>query len=194
MTITRLSRLLVVATLAGGVLAACGDDDSTTDAPDTAVAEADDTEPAATTSIEVELADYEFVGLPDTVPAGTTLTVTNSSANELHELVAFRLPDDEDRTLDELLALPPDEAEAALGGPPVTVLLSGPGGGEQITAVGDGTLTEPGRYVVACFIPTDADPAEYLAAAEEAGDGPPEGVAGGPPHLVHGMVAELIVE
>ena len=61
----------------------------------------------------------------------------------------------------------------------------------EIAAVGDGTLAEPGRYVVLCLIPTGADPAEYLAAAATS-DGPPQ-VDGGPPHIAHGMFAELVV-
>jgi hypothetical protein len=44
-----------------------------------------------------------------------------------------------------------------------------------------------------CFIPTGADPQEYLTAAQEATDGPPQ-VEGGPPHVVHGMFAEFTVE
>jgi hypothetical protein len=33
-----------------------------------------------------------------------------------------------------------------------------------------------------------------MAAAQAAGDGPPEGVAGGPPHFTAGMYAEFTVE
>jgi hypothetical protein len=74
------------------------------------------------------------------------------------------------------------------------VLLQPPGSDEQIVAVGDGTLTEPGRYVLMCFIPTGADPDEYLAAAAASDGEAPTGVAGGPPHVVNGMYAELQVE
>ncbi|MEQ9161428.1 MAG: hypothetical protein RLN74_01900, partial [Ilumatobacter fluminis] len=63
-----------------------------------------------------------------------------------------------------------------------------------IEAVGDGTLSEPGRYVLMCFIPIGADPDEYLAAVAAAGGGKPDGVAGGPPHFTAGMYAELVVE
>ena len=41
------------------------------------------------------------------------------------------------------------------------------------------------------MIPTGADPAVYLEAAA-ASDGPPQ-VDGGPPHVAHGMFAELTV-
>jgi plastocyanin len=205
----RPTRTLLAATLTAGLLlAACGDDDESTDtAADDAVvtttteAPTDD-EPTVTGAsagggddavpgtLEVEAVDYAFQGLPETVPAGTRLTFTNSSTAELHELVAMRIPDEETRSLEELLTLPESELGAIFGGPPATVLLAPPAG-EQISAVGDGTLAEPGRYALVCFIPTGADPAAYLA---EAGpDGPPD-VAGGPPHIVHGMHAELVVQ
>ena len=77
------------------------------------------------------------------------------------------------------------------GAEPATVLLAEPGG-EQIPAVGDGTLTEPGRYLILCAIPTGVDPAVYLKAAAESAGGPPQ-VEGGPPHVVNGMFAEVTV-
>jgi hypothetical protein len=195
----RPARLLLGLALVLGGLAACGNDDDATGTTDDAEVtdgadDGTDDEGAAGDDevVEVELADYEFIGLPGTVPVGTTLTVTNSSEVEIHELVALRIPDAEERPVSELVTLPPEEAEAALaGGPPAMVLVAAPGG-PQIAAVGDGTLTEAGRYAVVCMIPTGADPDEFLAAAAES-DGPPD-VPGGPPHLVHGMWAELLVE
>ena len=64
-------------------------------------------------------------------------------------------------------------------------------GGEQIATVGDGTLTEPGRDLAICVIPTGADPGEYLDAAATS-EGPPQ-VAGGPQHVANGMYALLAV-
>ena len=62
--------------------------------------------------------------------------------------------------------------------------------------VGDGTLREPGRYLLVCFIPTGADPVEVMeamtAAAADPNAGPPQ-IDGGPPHLAAGMIAELVV-
>ena len=169
---------LAVAALA---LAACGDDD---DAGATATEEAADV-------VEVTAIDFGYEGLPATLAAGTQLTLANASEVELHELVAFRLPDDEARPVSELVALPEEEVLATLG-EPVTVLLAPPGG-DQIPAVGDGTLAEPGRYAIVCVIPTGADPDEYLQAAAASEEGPPE-VEGGPPHIAEGMFAELVVE
>lgn len=180
------------------LLGACGDDDDTASAgdtpPDSTLASPEDEatagEPDDERVVEVTAVDYGFEGLPRSVEVGTRLTLSNASEHEVHELVAFRLPDDEDRSVDELVQLPPDELLPALGGEPAAVLITPPGG-EMIAAVGDGTLAEPGRYAVICVIPSGADPDEYLAAAAGS-DGPPD-VAGGPPHIAHGMWAELEV-
>jgi hypothetical protein len=183
---SRLSRTVLAGTALAVLVGACGDaDDAGTDQPSTDVGGA--------APIEVRMVDYTYEGLPSTVPAGTRFAVVNGSATELHELVAFRLPDGEDRPIGELLTLAPPELIGALGGEPVAVLLAAPGG-PMIPAVGDGTLAEPGRYAIVCFIPTGADPQEYLDVAAETEEGPPQGVAGGPPHFVNGMAAELTVE
>jgi hypothetical protein len=197
------TRTFAAAALAVSLLlvpAACSDDDeagagaesttSTSTAPPTPEEPTTD-EPAEEPGVvEVSAVDFGFEDLPEEVPAGTRLTLVNTSTVELHELVAARLPDDEERPLEELVALPEAELSALIG-VPATVLLAAPGG-DVIPAVGDGTLAEPGRYLVLCFIPTGADPQEYLAAAAASGGAPPE-VAGGPPHVAHGMYAELSV-
>ena len=191
--------LVVALGLAG---TACSDEadsatTSTTAVPPSAPATPDepgDDEPTSdgTETLKVVLEDYAFQDLPASVPAGTRLTVVNEAERELHELVAIRLADDEDRTADEL-AHDPDALGALLtSGPPATVLLAAPGG-EQIPAVGDGTLSEPGRYLLICMIPSGVDPDVYLEAAAQSDGGPPQ-VEGGPPHVAHGMFAELVVE
>lgn len=139
--------------------------------------------------LTVDLADFTFGDLPDEVPAGTRLAVESDSEKELHELVAIRLPDDDTRSAEDIVHNGLGELLGS-GVQPAAVLLAAPGG-DQINAVGDGTLTEPGRYLLLCAIPVGADPAEYLAAAQTS-DGPPQ-VAGGAPHFTHGMFDELIV-
>lgn len=178
---------IAVAAIASLTLVGCGGG-----AGEDAAGEATATAAAAPAPLEVTLVDFAFKDLPDAVPAGTALTVANKSKKELHELVAFRLPDKEKRSIKELAALPPPKLFPALGGEPVTVLLAAPGQ-PMIPAVGDGTLTKPGRYAVLCSIPTGADPQEYLEAAAKSNGGPPQ-VDGGPPHFTKGMIAELTVE
>lgn len=204
---------LIPLAVAGALLVACSDDEADADATEsTATAEATDTEAATATAteaaatatateapteaaaetVEVTAVDYGFEGLPESVAAGTMLSLINASQVEVHELVAFRIPDDEERSVDELLALPEEEQMALFQGPPAAVILAAPGSSESIYAVGDGVLTEAGRYLVACFIPVGADPEAFMEAAASSGDEPPE-VEGGAPHFTEGMWAELTV-
>lgn len=206
----RLSALAVA--FASVTLVACGDDDDdATATDDDTAAVTDDTgsennddaaegtddaaEGTDEDAVVVTLADYEFRDLPDTVPAGTQLSVVNIADAELHELVAFRLPDDEERDIADLVSLPPDEFGPFMGslGHPDAVLLATPGG-PQIPAVGDGTLTEPGRYAIFCMIPIGVEPEVYLQAAQESDGEAPQVDGAGPPHITAGMYAELIVE
>jgi hypothetical protein len=171
--------------VAATTLAACGDDDGTpVGAP---------SDQGAPPLVNVVAVDFEFRDLPERVAAGTRFTLANQAPTELHEIVAVRLPDDEERPVAELLGLPPEELEAMMAsGEPDLVILAPPGG-DAVVAVGDGTLTEPGRYAFLCFIPTGVDPGAYLAAAAASEGGPPQ-LEGGPPHVVHGMFAEVVVE
>jgi hypothetical protein len=182
--------LLIVVALAGAT--ACGedgDDDEAATASTTSPDAAGDTGESNATA-DVVAVDYHFDGLPDRIDAGTTLTMRNDSAGEIHELFALKIPDGETRSADELIALPQDELFAALPGEPAVVLLAPPG--EEATAVlGDATLA-PGRYLVACAVPTGADPDEFMRQAQQS-EGPPD-VPGGPPHFMAGMYAELVVE
>ena len=140
----------------------------------------------------VTAADYSFQNLPKEVDAGTTFKLTNSSTKELHEMAVIRIPDEEKRPVADLVRLPEAQQQAVFGAAePAMVLIAPPGGGEMIKAVGDGKLTQKGRYAVVCFIPTGADPQAYLNAPPSAG---PPNVAGGPPHAAQGMYGEITVK
>jgi uncharacterized cupredoxin-like copper-binding protein len=141
------------------------------------------------TEVEVVGDDYSYEGLPESIVAGTTLTLRNDSAEEVHELVAIRLDDDERRGVDEIMQLPPEELDAVLGSP--SAVLIAPPDEVGNVVLGSEVFEDAGRYALFCAIPTDADPDEYLAAAAVS-DGPPD-VPGGPPHFVSGMWAELVV-
>jgi hypothetical protein len=184
-----LCALALTLALAG---AACSDDDgggavATTAAPATGG-------PAAGgDAVTVTAVDYEYEGLPGSVEAGARLALHNGSTGEVHELVAFRLPDGEERSAEELFALGEAEFAELTGGQPAMVLVAPPGE-DGFPAVGDGTVADAGRYVVACFIPVGIDPAAYLEAAQASQGGPPELPEGsGPPHLTQGMVGEFTV-
>lgn len=175
-------------TLALGA-AACGDDDDQSAATQADATTTTGDAPAAT--VEIAAVDYRFDDLPGHVAAGSTLALRNASDGEVHELVAMRLADGEDRTADELVALPEPELRALFGGPPSLAVVAPPGE-EGFVALGDGTLAEPGRYLLMCFIPTGADPGAFLDALE-ANPGEPPSVPGGPPHFTAGMFGELTV-
>jgi len=138
-------------------------------------------------TITVEALDFGFKGLPARIEAGTRLEIVNTSPREVHEFVAVRLPDTEARPASELVKLPMEEIMGLFTGPPAVVLLAPPGRGQQIVAEGDGSLSEPGRYLVLCTVPTGADPAAFL---NQTGPGQ---VPGGAPHFHHGMYAEFVV-
>ena len=192
----RLAALLAACLVTTLGLAACGDDeDDTTAASDdttTTVAEDRTTTTAAADAaaegetIEVTAVDYGFQGLPETVPAGTKLSLVNEG-EEPHELVAMRIPDEETRSLEELLTLPEDQLGQIFGaGEPATVLLAATGQADVPGAVvGDGTLDEPGRYAIVCFLPVGSDDSVLEA------EGPPQSDA--PPHAMQGMWAEVTV-
>jgi hypothetical protein len=186
----------LILTMALGAVA-CGDDDEDATS-DTTTTEAPADESTTTTAapagetVEVTAVDYAFEGLPETLAAGTKISLTNGTENnEAHELVAIRIPDEETRPVSELVALPEEEIDAIFGSAePATVILAAPGQTDVPgPVVGDGTLDEPGRYAVVCFIPVGADPAVVL---DPNAEGPPE--AAGPPHAAQGMFAEVTVE
>jgi plastocyanin len=202
-------RMAIVAVLATGSLlgAACGDDDdtttddTTTDAEDTGGGEetddggedtgGEDTDGGETEgAIAVTAVDYAFEGIPDTVESGATFTLTNEG-EELHEMVAFLIPEGEDRSIEELVQLEDEELGEVFGGEPTPefVLMAEPG--DEGTVVfpegAEATVTEAGRYGVVCFIPVGMT---EMPSGEQ--EGPPEG--DGPPHAMEGMVAEFTVE
>lgn len=140
--------------------------------------------------VEVTTQDYAFVGLPSEIDAGTQIKLFNESTLELHEFVAIRLPDDETRSVEELVQLP--EGELAAFFPRVESVILAPPGSNPFTAVGTGRLDKPGRYAIICTIPIGADPTEYLQAVAES-EGKPD-FEGGPPHFTAGMWGEVTVE
>jgi plastocyanin len=144
--------------------------------------------------LQVTAVEYAFEGLPTSVPAGTSVGMTNGGA-EVHELVIVRVADDVTQSLEELMAMEGDPMELGLveqvGEMP---LFAAPGA----TAEGSLTLEREGRYVAICFIPQgltdmsllanlgpDADPSAMPAELQA--------IMGNPPHAALGMVQEFTV-
>lgn len=172
---------LVPAVLLAMALAGCGGAAAT--APTTTTTTTP--EPSV---VEVDAVDFAYENLPATIAAGTAISLRNVSDAELHEFVAIRLPEEEQRSVAELVQNP-DDLVAYF--PNVATVIIAPPGEDGFPVEGDGTLSQPGRYAIICAIPTGVDPAVYLAAAAES-EGPPE-VDGGPPHFLAGMYAEVVV-
>jgi plastocyanin len=145
-----------------------------------------DADHAAGATVEVLGVDYAFDDVPAAVEPGTSLTFTNTSDVEVHEMVVLRVDDDETRSLEELLELPDDEAEQVTEYVGMRVALPGEDGLDGVT------LDEPGRYLLLCFIPQGAEVQPYRDAIEGDSDGPPQ-VDGGPPHAAIGMASEVTV-
>ncbi len=96
-------------------------------------------------TIEVTGVDYAYVGLPTTVPAGTTLTFKDEGT-EVHEMIVVHILD-ETTPLEELLAMPPEETDSLSEDAGFLFALPG------TSADGSVTLDTPGRYVALCFVP-----------------------------------------
>lgn len=133
--------------------------------------------------------DYAYQGVPDSVPAGTTLAFTNAAQGEAHELTVYRINDEETRPLAELVGLPNEESRDLISFVGVSIALPGEDGE---VFEGDLTLAEPGRYALVCLVPTGVDPQAYVDYARAPSDADPP--AGGPLHVALGMFAELPVE
>ena len=63
--------------------------------------------------LAVEMSDFAYDEIPTEVGAGTRIEVSNSSETELHEFVAYRLDDGDDRSADDIVA---DAASLVAGG------------------------------------------------------------------------------
>lgn len=118
--------------------------------------------------LDVEGIDFGFEGIPETVPEGrVALHFTNATQmDEAHEVFIARKADGVTESLDELLALPEDEAFSKLI--PTAVAFSDIAGGEATSLVD----LEAGDYVAFCMIPTNDD---------------------GTPHAMKGMATSFVV-
>jgi hypothetical protein len=122
--------------------------------------------------IEATGVDYEYEGIPDTVPAGVVAITFTNEGKELHEIGIARVNDDVATPIEELLALPEEE---------LLSMIEFKGAAFAAPDESDTTFMrlEAGRYGGACFIP----------------QGTTHDTEGsGPPHFTLGMFAEFTVE
>ena len=126
--------------------------------------------------IEAEASEYSFEGIPATAARGKTLFRLSNDGAEYHQLVLQRVRYGEDRSLEEILALPE-------GGD----LLDFQGTAFAPPGLGSWFVVELGigRHAVMCIIPTGSTTPEALRSAQA------EGTA--PPHHDQGMIEEIQV-
>jgi hypothetical protein len=128
------------------------------------------------TAVTITASEYRFAGT-DVLKAGGRFAITFESAGtELHELHIAKLPEGDERPLDEILHDPEAESTTTSVGHAFACpgTASTPSGAD---------LSASGRYVVVCFIPTGATPATD----------PKDFETLGPPHALQGMGVELTV-
>jgi hypothetical protein len=123
--------------------------------------------------IEATGVDYEYEGIPATVPAGVVAMTFTNEGKETHEIGVARLNDGVTQSVEEILALPPDQSETMFTF--AGAAFAEPGGSDTVFL----RMEEAGRYGAACFVP----------------QGTTHDTEGsGPPHFTLGMFAEFSVE
>lgn len=123
--------------------------------------------------VEATGVDYEYEGLPDSVPAGVVAVTLTNEGTELHEIGIARINDDVTEPIDQLLSLPEEEVFTKLELKGVTVVEPGQ---SETTFM----RMDEGRYGAACFIP------EGTMSMEMPGMGAP--------HFTMGMFAQFTAE
>ncbi len=122
--------------------------------------------------LEATGVNYEYEGLPETLPAGTVAVTFTNEGDELHEIGVARINDDVTLPVEQVLAMPEEQVFSM-----ITFT------GAAFAAPGESDTTflrmEPGRYGAACFIPQGSTH---------------ETEGTGPPHFTLGMFAEFTVE
>jgi plastocyanin len=189
------------ATLALTSVSAVAAQDDASPAPMASDASPAPMESMAGATVQVAGVDYAFQGLPDSIPAGTTLTFHNEGT-EVHEMVIGRLTD-EVTPLEELMAMPSEETAGLFQ--PLGYLFAFPGG----TADGSIRLDQPGRYLALCNVHQGSDPAAFEALGVDPTTFDPETVDpstlpqdvqdllatidANPAHMELGMIQEFLV-
>jgi uncharacterized cupredoxin-like copper-binding protein len=138
---------------------------------------------SAATRIDVVGTDYAFSEFPAEFSGDVAFAFRNEG-QELHEMVIVRRNDDVTETFEELLALPEEESLAKVGFIGQTMAEAGQTAPDTLTA------TEPGSYLMVCFIPQGTT---ALPSIDPEASGPPEGLGDGPPHFTLGMQREFTI-
>jgi hypothetical protein len=128
------------------------------------------------TQLEVTGVEYEFQGLPKTMPAGTVAIRFTDTGAEIHELAIYRMKTRD--SLKKVIGLSEKEQSKKLQEVGGTFAM------QNQTTFSFAELTKPGRYAVICHLPVGSTSIE---AAEGAGRNAKS-------HADEGMYATITVE
>ncbi|MEZ5322836.1 MAG: hypothetical protein R2698_12325 [Microthrixaceae bacterium] len=131
--------------------------------------------------MDVTVEEYSFAGIAHELDAGRKAISVTNSGKEFHEMLLLRINDGVAESLDELLALPQDEAATK------TTMV-----GQAFAPIGDtaGAVVDlkPGRYAALCFLPVGSTQEAWDSMMSAGAD--PEGT----PHAMQGMAQEFTVK
>ena len=129
------------------------------------------------TQLDVTGVEYEFQGLPNTLPAGNVAIRFTDTGAELHELAIFRAKSKD--SVRKILGLSEKEQRKKIEEIGGTFTMPGQ---TSYTVV---DLAKPGRYGVVCFLPVGSTSVEAAEEAEK---------KHAKPHWKEGMVATITVQ
>jgi hypothetical protein len=129
------------------------------------------------TQLEVTGVEYEFQGLPKTLPAGTVAIRFTDTGAEIHELAIYRMKTKD--SVKKVIGLSEKEQSKKLE------LVSRTAALQNDTTFTFAELTKPGRYAVICHLPVGSTSEEAAREAEE---------SNAKSHADEGMYATITVE
>jgi hypothetical protein len=130
------------------------------------------------TQLDVTGIEYQFQGLPGSVPTGPVAIRFTDAGAEVHELVIGRLKSKD--SLKKILGSPEKEQANKIE------FLAGTNVAQGQTNYVIADLNKPGRYGVVCFLPVGSTSLEAAEAAERE--------RGATPHWREGMLATITAE
>ena len=169
--------VVVLVGLGVGLLATAGDDTPPVTNPPVTT-----TTPETTTSttvvdaflgeVHVTSSSFGFDGIPAVVKAGSNLSYTNASTDEVHSMMVIRLSAIDERSVEDIVQLGifeiiDEEGNQRFGALQALMALApGESTSEVATStsgplLGSATLTKPGRYIVLCFSAVGAPMEDY---------------------------------
>jgi hypothetical protein len=131
--------------------------------------------------VEAEAADFKFTGIDDEVASGPTVITFSNVGSEFHEMAILRRNEGVDQPVEELLMLDQEEAQS---------MVTQAGGAFAAPGTTGYTVVDlaPGKYIVACFVPTGMNQAAFDEMMS--GGAEPDGA----PHAMNGMYTEFEVK